>query len=369
MMQMSKIKSSHYSVIDLFCGCGGASLGLKLAGCEVVSAVDIDPIACKIYSKNLSLEPICGDLRKLKSTEILEHYGLKKNDIDIIVGCPPCQSFSSLRRTRGLPNESGKSALIVTFLKYIREIHPKLVVFENVPGIATLDGGEYLDLYLKRMHKIGYTSICDILTAADYGVPQHRKRVIAFSVDGANGGKELSMPPSLYSDPQYTEEVSKPPWFTVRDAISDLPSLESGESEPLIPNHKAREHSPRVLEIIRNVPRDGGSRKNLPRRLWLKCHRNLKNGGAESVYGRMWWDRPSPTITSRCTCPSSGRFIHPEEDRAITPREAARLQSFPDDFLFPDESGLAEKYIGNAVPPIFICNLVRYFVSEYNHLF
>lgn len=364
---MPKIESSH-SAIDLFCGCGGASLGLELAGCEVVGAVDIDPTARKIYSDNLSLKPICGDLRKLKGVEILDHYGLKKNDVDIVVGCPPCQSFSSLRRTRGLPKEDGKGVLIAAFLKRIREINPKLVVFENVTGIATLDGGKYLDLYLKRMRKMGYTSICGTLTTADYGVPQHRKRVIAFSVKGANGGEDLSMPPSLNFDPKYTEGKGKSPWHTVRDAISDLPPLEPGESDSLIPNHKSREHSPRVLEMIQNVPKDGGSRRNLPRRLWLKCHRELEDGGAESVYGRMQWDRPSPTITSRCTCPSSGRFIHPEQDRAITPREAARLQSFPDNFLFPDEIGLAERYIGNAVPSIFICNLVRYFVSEYTHL-
>jgi DNA (cytosine-5)-methyltransferase 1 len=362
------INQPHYNVIDLFCGCGGASLGLELAGYKVIGAIDIDPIACKIYLENLGLKPICGDLGKLESAEILKHYKLKKSDIDIIIGCPPCQSFSSLRRTRGLPKENGRSALLVAFLKHIREIRPKLVVFENVPGITTLDGGKYLDLYLKQMRKMGYTSICDILNAADYGVPQCRKRVIAFSVEGANGSEELSMPPPLRSDPKRADDSGAPPWLTVRNVISDLPHLEPGESSPSIPNHKARKHSPQVLDIIRNVPKDGGSRKDLPRHLWLKCHRELENGGAESVYGRMWWDRPSPTITSRCTCPSSGRFIHPEQDRAITPREAARLQSFPDDFIFPDEIGLAERYIGNAVPPIFISNLVRWFVKQYGHL-
>jgi DNA (cytosine-5)-methyltransferase 1 len=356
-----------YSVIDLFCGCGGGSLGLKLADCDIVGAVDIDPIACKLYSENLSLEPLCGDLRNLGGTEILKHYGLRKGDIDIIIGCPPCQSFSSLRRTRGLPKENG--TLLVSFIKRIQEIRPRLVVFENVPGITTLGEGKYLRLYLKQMDKMGYSSVWGILDAADYGVPQHRKRVLVFSVNGENGGQGLIMPQPLYFNPRKAAEIGKPPWITVREAIHSLPPLKPGESDPTIPNHKARRHSPRVLEIIRNVPKDGGSRKSLPRHLWLECHRELDNGGAESVYGRMWWDRPSPTITSRCTCPSSGRFIHPEQDRAITPREAARLQSFPDSFIFPSEIGLAEKYIGNAVPPIFISNLFQSFISRHDGLF
>ena len=365
---MSKIISPCYNVIDLFCGCGGASLGFELAGCRIVGAVDIDLTACKSYSENLDLKPICGDLKHVKGSEILNHYGLKKHDIDFVVGCPPCQSFSSLRRTRGLPKEDNKDSLIVAFLKRVREIRPKVVLFENVPGIATLDGGKHLDLYLKRMHEMGYESVCKILDLADYGVPQHRKRVIAFSVEDANGQEELLMPPPTHSDPKFVEGGDKLPWVTVRETIADLPSLEPGEQDPLIPNHKARKHTKKVLEIIKNVPKDGGSRKELPRRLWLSCHRKLSNGGAENVYGRMWWNRPSPTITSRCTCPSSGRFIHPEQDRGITPREAARFQTFPDHIVFPTETASADRYIGNAVPVLSIQNLVRYFVGKHDYL-
>ena len=218
------------------------------------------------------------------------------------------------------------------------------------------------------MHEMGYESVCKILDLADYGVPQHRKRVIAFSVEDANGKEELLMPPPTHSDPKFVEGGDKLPWVTVRETIADLPSLEPGEQDPLIPNHKARKHTKKVLEIIKNVPKDGGSRKELPRRLWLSCHRKLSNGGAENVYGRMWWNRPSPTITSRCTCPSSGRFIHPEQDRGITPREAARFQTFPDHIVFPTETASADRYIGNAVPVLSIQNLVRYFVGKHDYL-
>jgi DNA (cytosine-5)-methyltransferase 1 len=365
---MTKLKSCHYNVVDLFAGCGGASLGFKLAGCRVVGAVDIDPPACKIYSENLDLEPICGDLRQVKGDEILNRYGLEKTDVDIIVGCPPCQGFSSLRRTRRLSEEDNRNDLIIVFLKRIREIQPKVVLFENVPGIATLCEGKYLNLYLERMRRMGYKSVCETLNVADYGIPQHRKRVVAFSVKGADPSEDLSMPPTSHSDPKRAKEIDKLPWTTVRETISNLPALEPGESNPKIANHKARTHEPRVLEIIRNVPKDGGSRKDLPMRLWLKCHRALNDGGAENIYGRMWWDRPSPTITSRCTCPSSGRFIHPEQDRAITPREAARLQTFPDEFIFPDEVASAEHSIGNAVPVDFIANLVRDFIENCSDL-
>jgi len=365
----SKLKSCRYNVVDLFCGCGGASLGFELAGCRVVGAVDIDPVACEIYSENLGLEPICGDLRRVRGSDILERYGLRGNDVDLVVGCPPCQGFSSLRRTRGLPEEDDRNDLVAVFLEHVREIQPNVVLFENVPGIATIYGGEYLDLYLNGMREMGYESVWKTLNAADYGVPQFRKRVIAFSVKNANDGGEMSMPSPSHSDPKCAEEVDKSPWVTVREAISDLKPLGLGESDPKIPNHSARRHTPQALEIIRNVPKDGGSRREIPRRLWLNCHQKLDGGGAENVYGRMWWDRPSPTMTSRCTCPSSGRFIHPEQDRAITPREAARLQTFPDSFVFPAEATLAERYIGNAVPVVFIGNLVNHFIENHDHLF
>lgn len=351
-------------MIDLFCGCGGASLGFKLAGCRVLGAVDVDPVACKIYSKNLRLEPIQGDLRKVKGREILKRYGLKKGDVDFVVGCPPCQGFSSLRRTRDLPKEDKRNGLISVFLERVKEIQPKAVIFENVPGIATLCGGKYLNLYLKRVRRMGYKSVWETLDAADYSVPQFRKRVVAFSVKRRNNGEELSMPASSHCNPKCVEEKDKSPWVTVRKTIRRFPPLESGESHPSIPNHKASRHTARILKIIRKIPKDGGSRKDLPRRLWLRCHKKLKIGGAENVYGRMWWDRPSPTMTSRCICPSSGRFIHPEQDRAITLREAASLQTFPDHFVFPEEAHKAQYYVGNAVPPALISHLVQEFIED-----
>jgi len=344
------------NAVDLFCGCGGASLGLKMAGHRVVAAIDIDPIACKVYSENLGLIPICQDLRFFSGQKILEFYGLKKDDIDLVIGCPPCQGFSSLRRTRYPTGEDSRKNLVNVFLKRVKEIQPRAVVFENVLGIVRKDDRRYFRRFLSRMKKMGYVTTWDIINAADYGVPQFRKRVIALSVkEEYSMGKSPASPPKTHANPDKITDGQEP-WKTVRDGIGDLPPLGLG-GRSSVPNHVARCHSQKVLEIIRNVPKNGGSRRSLPSELWLPCHLELaekKGRGAESVYGRMCWEKPSPTITCRCTTPSSGRFIHPDQDRAITPREAARLQAFRDKVMFPQEFASAERLIGNAVPPPLI---------------
>ena len=337
------------NAIDLFCGCGGASLGLKDAGYTVVGAVDNDPIACETYFKNLGLEPICQNLRLFSGQQILDNYDLKKGDIDLVVGCPPCQGFSSLRRTRYSDTTDARKSLVTVFMKRIEEIRPKAVVFENVKGIASKQGLQYyLKRFLRKMEKMGYSTNWKLINASDYGVAQHRKRVFVLAVAGSSKPTFL---PETHSSPE--KSSTSKIWKTVRDEIESLPPLGPGEICDSVLNHRARTHSENVLEIIQHIPKDGGSRRSLPKRLWLPCHKRLydkKGRGAESIYGRMTWDKPAPTITCRCTTPSSGRFLHPEQDRAITPREAARIQSFPDDFEFPTQFSASEKLIGNAVP-------------------
>ncbi len=344
--------------VDLFCGCGGASLGLKQAGCRIAAAVDNDPIACKTFAENVGVEPFCRDLRTFDGHQILEMSGKRKDDIDLVVGCPPCQGFSSLRRTRYPNGDDPRKDLISVFLERVKEIQPRGVIFENVPGIIRGEGLGYFQSYLAQMRQMGYETSWKLVNAADYGVPQFRRRVVALSVRDAVGLPPF--PPRTHSNPEKASGDLLP-WKTVRDAIGNLPPLEAGESHSSIPNYVARNHSLRVLEIIKNIPKNGGSRRSLPSELWLPCHmklRKTKGRGAESVYGRMSWENPSPTITCRCTTPSSGRFIHPEQDRAITLREAARLQSFTDDSKFPSVFVWSERLIGNAVPPILMPPLV-----------
>jgi DNA (cytosine-5)-methyltransferase 1 len=338
------------NAIDLFCGCGGASLGLKMAGYKVVGAVDIDTVACETYYENFGLKPICEDLRHFTGQQILTHYNLTKGDIDLVVGCPPCQGFSSLRRTRYHEGTDPRKSLVNTFFKRIQELQPRAVIFENVSGIVSKEGLRYyLKPFLRKMEKIGYKTCWEVINAADYGVPQFRKRIFALCITGST---TPIIPPKTHFDPKDMNATSI--WKTVQDQIGNMPKLLPGQSCTSIPNHKARNHSPNVIEVIKHIPKDGGSRKSLPEHLWLPCHLKLqskKGRGAESIYGRMKWNSPAPTITCRCTTPSSGRFIHPEQDRAITPREAARLQTFPDNFKFPETVGYCERLIGNAVPP------------------
>lgn len=337
------------NAIDLFCGCGGASLGLKMAGYKIVGAVDNNPVACETYRKNLGTQPICTDLRSFTGREILDYYDLKKSDIDLVVGCPPCQGFSSLRRTRYSEGTDERKSLVNVFLKRIKELEPKAVIFENVSGIATKEGRQYyLKRFIHRMEGLGYRSNWDLINAADYGIPQFRKRVFGFF---AKTNKLICLPERTHSNPEKCSTDED--WKTVKDAIFTLPALLAGERDPVIPNHIARVHTERIMNLINNIPKNGGSRRSLPIDLWLPCHRKLrdrKSRGAESIYGRMTWRKPAPTITCRCTTPSSGRFLHPEQDRAITPREAARLQTFPDTFIFPEEFHCTERMIGNAVP-------------------
>nr|MDO8099660.1 DNA cytosine methyltransferase [Candidatus Njordarchaeota archaeon] len=361
---------SRLNAIELFCGCGGASAGLEMAGFQMVGALDIDSVACETYARNFGLEPMLADIRRVSGREILDWFGLKKGDVDFLVGCPPCQGFSSLRRTTlESPEDFGRddrNDLVSVFVDRVEEIGPSAVLFENVPGIATAKIGRllkspFLENYLKRMRKLGYKGAHDVVNATRYGVPQFRRRLIAFHVKCKRDELVFPKPTNSAFD---EDEVGVDGALTVRGNIGDLPPLEAGEACPSIPNHRAKNHEERILNLIRSIPKDGGNRRDLPRKLWLDCHKRLEDGGAESVYGRMWWQRPAPTITSRCTTPSCGRFLHPEQDRAITPREAARLQTFSDASWFPETFNDAEWLIGNAVPPKLIDNLVRGFTRD-----
>lgn len=344
---------SRPTLIDLFSGCGGASLGFKEAGFKIVAAVDIDRSACETYEMNVGIQPIEGDIRKITGEQILKRAGLKRGEVDVVVGCPPCQGFSSLRRTKKGDSPDRRDDLLMVFAQRIIEIFPRIAIFENVPGIMRGRGKTFVREFIKHLEEHGYFPIGKLFDAANLGVPQHRKRLILLLVREEAIGDELLplLPRETHTDPHRAEKEGLLPWMTVERAIADLPPLESGEKDPTIPLHEASDHKEKTLRIIRNVPKNGGSRKDLPKHLWLPCHKKLDGRGAESVYGRMNWREPSPTITSRCIVPACGRFIHPEQDRAITPREAARLQSFDDDCSFLGTKESITWQIGNAMPP------------------
>jgi DNA (cytosine-5)-methyltransferase 1 len=350
-------------VVDLFSGIGAGSLGFRRAGFRIAGAVDIDPAASKVYENNFGVKPIVGDLREISGVKILRRFGLRKGEIDVCVGCPPCQAFSSLRSTSLKKGQRDRrKSLVSVFADRVSEMLPKVVVLENVSGLARGRNKRYLTGFTSRMRKLGYRCSYDVLQSADYGTPQLRKRLVLI---GTRKG-DPSMPIPTHGGAAGLS-VRKP-WRTVREAISDLPHLKKGENSKEDSLHAAADHSESVMNMIRNIPKDGGDRFDLPRSLWLPCHKRIEEGGrhgrsGRNVYGRMKWDAPGPTVTTRSVTPAGGQFVHPDQNRGITLREAARLQTIPDNFTIEGKKTQVSIWIGNAMPTDLAEAIARHVVQ------
>ena len=332
------MKTSKFKAIDVFCGAGGLTVGLKKAGFDVIAGVEISELAIETYSMNHREHKLYNkDIRELSPEMILSDLGLKKGELDLLAGCPPCQGFSTHRtRNRSASVDDFRNDLVFEFVRFVKAMLPKTIMIENVPGLAK---DARMSQVEKDLMKLGYTfdkSTITVRDAADYGVPQRRKRMIMLA---SRFG--LIEPPKKPSKRR-----------TVREAISSIKKVgDSGDELHDIPVVR----SEKVKKMISLVPKDGGSRSDIPKKYWLPCH--LKNPNSyRDVYGRMAWDAVAPTITGGCSQPSKGRYIHPEENRGITLREAALLQTFPINYKFSmakGKSGVA-LMIGNALPPEFI---------------
>ena len=322
------------TAIDLFSGSGGLTLGLKQAGFRVIGAVDCDSLAAETYRENHKKTVLWEtDIRDLSVLEVSSWLGLSAGELDLLAGCPPCQGFSSMRTLNGKRDVNDpRNELVFEFLRFIRELEPKAIMMENVPGLAR---DRRLAEFCKEIEKFGYSPVCDILNAADFGVPQRRHRMVLLA--GKRGR------------PNFALQDRKR--YTVRDAIASLPP--AGESNDCL-HDQPEKRSARILNLIRSIPKDGGSRMDIGAANQLDCHK--KCNGFKDVYGRMSWNDIAPTITGGCVNPSKGRFLHPSCDRAITLREAALLQTFPKDYFFSLKRGKmpAAELIGNALPPEFI---------------
>ncbi|OPY73257.1 MAG: putative BsuMI modification methylase subunit YdiO [Syntrophorhabdus sp. PtaU1.Bin002] len=322
------------TAVDLFCGCGGLTVGLKKAGFRILGAVDVDPLSVKTYKANHPDVKLWEkDIRELDPQELLDTLGLKKGGLDLLAGCPPCQGFSKMRTLNGSVRvDDPRNDLLREFQRFAEALRPRAVMMENVPGLADDDR---FDAFRRKLKKFGYQGDHRILNAADYGVPQRRRRLIYLA------GIGMDIP--------FADKNGKQ--TTVKEAIGALPKAgNSGDPVHDMPENR----TPKVLEIIRLIPKDGGSRRDLPEEYQLQCHKRCS--GFKDVYGRMAWNDVAPTITSGCFNPSKGRFLHPEENRAITMREAAMLQAFPRWYKFPtiDNKSAVASMIGNALPPPFI---------------
>ena len=325
--------------IDLCCGAGGLTAGLRRAGWDVAAGIDVDTDVGATYtSNNPEAVFMPADLRAVTDEAIRTLAGPVSSPELLLAGCAPCQPFSKQRR-RGRPRERGEATVLGQFARLVRALEPKVVLMENVPGIAAVPGFSSFRRFLKTLGECGYECDHGILNARAFGVPQHRRRYVLLAARGSAAAL-----PSPANEPG-------PDAVTVRTTIERFPAIDAGEGEPSIPNHYAARLSARNLARMRATPADGGSRRDWPDDLTLECHR--KTLGFSDVYGRMWWDRVAPTLTSRCNSLSNGRFGHPEQNRAISLREAAALQTFPDDYQFFGPKNRVASWIGNAVPVKF----------------
>lgn len=338
------------TMVDLFSGAGGTGIGFQSAGFRILGAVEINSHAIKTYEHNLKVKVTPTDIREIIPSKFREEMKIERKELDVLVGCPPCQGFSRIRKGKGGDDE--RNDLVLSYLKFVKEFMPRHTIFENVLGILRYDYArvfyEKLQVGLKRL---GYTINTFEEDAADYGTPQHRRRVV---VVGARKGEPMLELKKTHGNPNSKEvkEGRLLPWKTVRQAIGKYPKLaagQNGEKNGSFPNHIAPAIiSQRVLNFIRDVPHNGGSRTDVPREKWLACHLSSE-GGFTDVYGRLSWDKPSNTLTCGCTNLSKGRYIHPEQDRGITYREAAALQGFEDTFIFQGSD--IGRQIGNSVSP------------------
>lgn len=326
--------------IDLFCGCGAVTEGLKRAGFKVLAAVDCDVVVCASYRLNHpDVHLVDLNIETIDPSSFQELLG--DASLDLLVVCAPCQPFSSQNRKR---TGDVRAQLILQAVRFASVLNPKLIFFENVPGLVSPANKTILDELHRGLTTLGYSISKPLkLDAADYGVPQRRNRCVMVA---AKGGQLPDLQKPVNPD---AARVS------VFDSIGDLRALTCGEADPADSLHFARNHTEIARERMRHIPKDGGSRFSLPMELELLCHRG--HGGHPDVYGRMSWRDVAPTLTTGCTDITRGRFMHPRDDRAITLREAARLQTFRDDYQFAGSGRDIARQIGNAVPVRFIENL------------
>lgn len=321
--------------VDLFCGAGGLTHGLERAGIDVRLGIDIDPACEYPYTENNKAKFLLKSVEDLDSSDVEKTF--PKKGIRLLAGCAPCQTFSKYNQKA--TSEDGRWWLLLEFSRLIGDVLPELVTMENVPGLK--EQGVFQE-YLETLSDNGYYVSHEIVNCEDYNIPQHRERLVLLA-------SRLG-PIRLLSHSESGAER-----FTVRSSISHLPPLEAGEIHKRDPLHQASSLSPINMRRIR-ASRPGGTWRDWEKSLVADCHKKRTGKTYPSVYGRMSWDDPAPTMTTQFFGFGNGRFGHPEQDRAISLREGAILQSFPKDYKFvPPEMPIHKKtmgrLIGNAVPP------------------
>ena len=354
----------QYNIIDLFAGVGGLSYGFsKLPQFNIIAANEIEKdisIAYKLNHPDVNM--LNCDINSLTENVLEEALNGKK--VDIVVGGPPCQSYSTL----GKRQMDDRANLFMQYKRVLKILQPKAFVFENVVGILSMDKGNLFKQVQAEFEDLGYNLKYRVLDAVNFGVPQHRERVILVGFKGDNN--------FVYPEPTHGDGLK--PYVTLKDAIGDLPVLKSGEKKTKyasdatneflkfarknctdsVEEHSAPkngEHLVRIMEALK----DGQSKDDLPEDIRPKS-------GYGNTYAKLWWGKPSTTITRNFACPSSSRCIHPRDSRAMSIREGARLQSFPDDYKFYGSDGMKRLEIGNAVPPLLSMEIAKQMLEALN---
>ena len=329
-----EIGMSKVYCVDLFCGAGGLTHGFVLEGLPVVAGIDLDP-ACRFpYEANNQAKFLERDISKVTVDELNELFG--DADLKILAGCAPCQPFSTYAQRYELNAKDGKWGLLYEFVRLAKGSRPDVITMENVPTVAK--HAVFHD-FVNSLRKLGYKVWFDVVDSSQYGVPQTRRRMVLLA--SKHGDIKMIAP-------------THPKPTTVRQAISRLRPLTAGEAAPRDKLHVTSTLSEKNLKRIR-VSKPGGTWRDWPTHLVADCHKAESGRTYPGVYGRMEWDKPAPTMTTQCYGFGNGRFGHPEQDRAISLREAAILQSFPRDYAFLPKGGEVSfkamgRLIGNAVP-------------------
>lgn len=338
-------------VFDFFSGCGGTSLGFQNFGFEIIGALDFDKDSAETFRKNFpNAAFIEADIRKVKA-EDLSNIVTKKRTIPLLFcGCAPCQPFSGQRRQ--IKENDARKTLLSEFQRFVEFWKPDYIFLENVPGLQNIDKSDgAFKKFTNSLKRMGYNFNTSVVKASDIGVPQVRKRFILTAALGKRRIKPIESIVEKYKN--YTP--------TVKDTIFNLPEIAAGETHSTIANHSSAKLSPQNILRIKNTP-EGGDRRHWPKHLTAGCHQNYK--GHTDVYGRMKWDAPASTLTTKCISYSNGRFGHPEQNRAISVREAARLQTFPDNFIFYGSLFSCARQVGNAVPPLMAERISESFIQN-----
>lgn len=335
----------QFQVIDFFSGAGGMTAGFSAIAkivpdsFKLLGGVDINEDATESYFKNYGEPGVVQDIRKLSKPEELKAL-LKQVNYDpkkplIVVGCTPCQGFTSHRK-KNWEERDPRNDLVSIFVRMAVQLKPVCIVMENVPEMFSDKYESYYQTAKRILEKSGYIVHQKVYNTAAFGVPQERYRLLSVAMK-----RDFLLPEELYSEKEFQ---------TVRDAIGDLPAITPGVPYLRDAYHVSAKHKPETIAVIKSVPKNGGNR---PKGMGPKCLDRVK--GYTDVYGRLSWDKPSITITQYARNPASGRYVHPEQDRGLSIREVARIQSFPDDFVFAGKFDSTFKQIGEAVPPKFAC--------------